>query len=198
MKLRGYCWLAAVLLSGTLGCIHTPVAMSASTKPLAPDGYQELGPVVESDCAWALFGLIPITGPNSMQAATNDAIARKRGADALIQVTAETFYAHYIVVDRRCTKISGIAVKSTQSAHRADAAGPAETSRVTPVIEPGGATTSTVTGGLPPATPPDPYSTPPSTPSTPPGTPASPPAATPAPATPPAAPPPPKKPRGKK
>ena len=105
--------LGAAMMGTASGCIHTPVAMSPSTKPLSQDGYQELGRVTESDCAWHLFGLIPISGANSMQDATNDAIGQKSGADGLIQVTAETFYANYLLVDRRCTKVSGIAIKST-------------------------------------------------------------------------------------
>ena len=100
---------ALVLLSS--GCIRSPIAMMASTKPLAPGGYTEIGPVEETDCLWYLFSFIPITTGNNMQGAMSDAIKRM-GGDALIQVTAETYYQNFIVVSRYCTIIQGIAVRS--------------------------------------------------------------------------------------
>ena len=93
------------------GCIRSPIAMMPSTKPLAPGGYTELGPVEETDCLWYLLSFIPITTGNNMQGAMSDAIKRMKG-DALIQVTAETYYQNFIVVSRYCTIIQGIAVRS--------------------------------------------------------------------------------------
>lgn len=103
--------LATALMLLSSGCIRSPIAMMASTKPLAQGGYTEIGPVEETDCLWYLFSFIPITTGNNMQGAMNDAIKRM-GGDALIQVTAETYYQNFIVVSRYCTIIQGIAVRS--------------------------------------------------------------------------------------
>ena len=101
---------AVALLSS--GCIRSPIAMMASTKPLAPGGYTEIGPVEETDCLWYLLSFIPITTGNNMQGAMRDAMKRM-GGDALIQVTAETYYQNFFfVVARYCTIIQGIAVRS--------------------------------------------------------------------------------------
>lgn len=111
MNTRPLLLLTAVAVLSS-GCIRSPIAMMPSTKPLAPGGYTELGPVEETDCLWYLFSFIPITTGNNMQGAMSDAIKRMNG-DALIQVTAETYYQNFIVVSRYCTIIQGIAVRSS-------------------------------------------------------------------------------------
>jgi hypothetical protein len=111
MTLRPLVLFTAVALFSS-GCIRSPVAMMASTKPLNQGGYTELGPVEETDCLWYLFSFLPITSGNNMQDAMADAIKRK-GGDALIQVTAETYYQNFIVISRYCTIIQGIAVRSS-------------------------------------------------------------------------------------
>ena len=110
MNSRTLLLATAVALLST-GCIRSPVAMMASTKPLEQGGYTEIGPVEETDCLWYLLSVIPITTGNNMQGAMTDAIKRM-GGDALIQVTAETYYQNFIVVSRYCTIIQGIAVRS--------------------------------------------------------------------------------------
>jgi len=102
----------AVLCGAALsGCIHTPIAMMTSTRPLQQGGYRELGPVSESDCMWYLFGFIPVSSGNTMQRAMNKAIEAGHG-DALIQVTSDTFFQYFIILSRYCTQIEGIAVQS--------------------------------------------------------------------------------------
>src|SRR3990167_8468816 len=111
MNARSLVLLAAGAMLAS-GCIRSPIAMMPSTKPLAPGGYTEIGPVEETDCLWYLLSFIPITTGNNMQGAMSDAIKRM-GGDALIQVTAETYYQNFIVISRYCTIIQGIAVKSS-------------------------------------------------------------------------------------
>lgn len=111
MNARPLVLLAAVVMLAS-GCIRSPVAMMPSTKPLTQGGYTEIGPVEETDCLWYLFSFIPITTGNNMQGAMRDGIKRM-GGDALIQVTAETYYQNFIVVSRYCTIIQGIAVRSS-------------------------------------------------------------------------------------
>lgn len=103
--------LLTLLLSS--GCLRSPVALVASTKPLAQDAYVELGDVEESDCIWYLFGFLPISGGNNMQDAVKDAIKSRHG-DAMIQVTAETYFQYFIVVSRYCTVVQGTVVDSKQ------------------------------------------------------------------------------------
>jgi hypothetical protein len=104
--------LVLVLAVFASGCIRNPIAMMPSTKPLAPGSFTEIGPVEETDCLWYLFSVIPITTGNNMQGAMRDAIS-KSGGDALVQVTAETYYQNFILLSRYCTIIQGVAVRST-------------------------------------------------------------------------------------
>jgi hypothetical protein len=103
--------LAGLLLSLS-GCMHTPVAIAASTRPLAPDGYEVLGPVEANDCLWALFGILPVSSGNHLYGALQKAIDKSDGGDALIQVSTESFYQHLIIISRSCTQVNGIAVRS--------------------------------------------------------------------------------------
>ncbi|MDP1921979.1 MAG: hypothetical protein Q8L14_37405 [Myxococcales bacterium] len=106
--------MLAVSLSLFTGCIRSPIAMMASTRPLQQGGYTELGPVEETDCLWYLFSVFPISSGNDFQGAMRDAIRQKDG-DALIQVTAETYYQNFLIVSRYCTIVQGIAVRSSPS-----------------------------------------------------------------------------------
>jgi hypothetical protein len=109
-------FLLALALAAT-GCIHTPVAMMTSTKPLAPDGYDVVRPGSATDCKWMLFGFIPVTTGNTLQGAMQKAI-NDGGGDALIQVTADTFFDYWIVVSRNCTLVEGVGVRSKSSPSR--------------------------------------------------------------------------------
>ncbi len=103
--------LLALLAVSSSSCIRSPVAMMTSTRPLTQGGYTELGPVEETDCLWYLFSVFPISSGNDFQAAIRDAI-RQRSGDALIQVTAETYYQNFLIVSRYCTIVQGIVVQS--------------------------------------------------------------------------------------
>jgi hypothetical protein len=106
---------ATALLSG---CFHGAVAVAPATRPLEQGGYRDLGPVSGSDCLWSLFGVLPISTGNTLQRALVDALEERPGADALVQVTADTFFEHYIVVARACTQVEGIAVESRSRARK--------------------------------------------------------------------------------
>ena len=99
------------LLPTLTGCFHTAVAIAPSSEPLAPGSYDKLGSVSGQDCLWKLFGLIPFTTGNTLGGAMGDAIAENGAADALVQVTADSFTQYWIVVSRECTQVDGIAVK---------------------------------------------------------------------------------------
>jgi hypothetical protein len=108
--------LGGIVLCSTLSaCIHTPRGIAASTLPLEQGKYTVIGETGDSDCAWAIFGIIPITTGNETQDAIKEAIASAgNGADGLIQVTVDSYYQHWIVVSRDCTQVEGIAIKSNK------------------------------------------------------------------------------------
>jgi len=110
-RMVGVGLVACALVLASSGCIHTPIAIAASTKPLDPNGYDIIGKVQETDCLWALLGILPVSTGNHLHGALEDAM-RKARADALIQVSVETFYQHWIIISRHCVQVNGIAVRS--------------------------------------------------------------------------------------
>ena len=91
-------------------CAHHTGGVAASTIPLAPGGYTVLGNALGRDCVFHLFGLIPLTGGNTTHEAVRRALARSPGADALINVSADTYSQWWIVLTNTCTEVRGIAV----------------------------------------------------------------------------------------
>ena len=108
-------WVMVIVTPLLSGCIHTAVAMSPATRPMEQNGYRVLKPASGTDCLWSLFGVLPVTSGNTLQGATAEAI-RNGGGDALIQVTADTFFQHFLIVARHCTQVEGIAVDSRAAA----------------------------------------------------------------------------------
>ncbi len=111
-RLKG--WTFAVLLAATFtsGCMHHPGGIAPSTKPLAPGGYIEIGKVRGQDCGYHLFGVIQVTGGNEMRNAIEDALHTKPLADALVEVTVDGYYQHFILFSRACTQVYGTAVET--------------------------------------------------------------------------------------
>jgi hypothetical protein len=98
---------AAVILSG---CAHTAGGISDSTTPINGRPYVELGNVVGEDSQISLLGLIPISSSNDIQDAIDDAKQEKK-ADALIEVTVESYGHYWILWSTWTTKVSGKAIK---------------------------------------------------------------------------------------
>ncbi len=109
-------WLAPLTVATSLlltnGCATYPGGIAPSTKPLAPGGYTVLGPVSGNDCVYYLLGLIPLTGGNELRDAVADATSQKKGADALIDVTADGYWEFWLLWTRVCTQVHGTAVQS--------------------------------------------------------------------------------------
>lgn len=108
---RGWAVVVLWVAAFTAGCMHHPGGIAPSTKPLAPDGYVELGKVRGLDCGYHLLGLIPLTGGNEARNAVTDALRTKILADALVEVTVDSYYQHFILFSRGCTQVHGMAVK---------------------------------------------------------------------------------------
>lgn len=90
-------------------CAHSTGGVAASTIPLAPGAYRVLGDALGRDCVFHLFGFIPLTGGNTTHEAVRKALTRS-GADALINVTADTYSQWWVVVTNTCTEVRGTAV----------------------------------------------------------------------------------------
>jgi hypothetical protein len=102
--------LLTALITG--GCMHHPGGISASTKPLSPGGYTELGKVRGQDCVYHLLGFIPVTGGNETRNAVADALAKKPLADALIDVTVDGYFQYFVLFSRACTQVYGMAIET--------------------------------------------------------------------------------------
>jgi hypothetical protein len=101
-----------LLMAVTAGCATHPGGIAPSTKPLTPGGYTVLGDVTGKDCGYYLLGLIPITGGNETKDAVADALSDKKGADALVEVTADGYWEYWVLWSMVCTQVQGKAVKS--------------------------------------------------------------------------------------
>jgi len=92
------------------GCAHLPGGIAPSTTPIDGRAYDVLGDVKGTDSRVLLLGILPISGPNTIQGAVNDA-KRRMDADALIEVTAEAYSSWWIFWANTTTVVHGKAIK---------------------------------------------------------------------------------------
>ena len=92
------------------GCACIPGGIASSTEPIDGRKYINLGRVSDTDSKITLFGIIPISGSNSIRDAI-DAALQKRGGDAMIGVTVESYTQFWILFTRRVTLIEGDVIK---------------------------------------------------------------------------------------
>jgi hypothetical protein len=102
----------AAFLALTAGCVVQPGGIAPSTIPLNPGGYTVFKEVEGEDCAYYLFGLIPISDHNQLKSAVANALDNAKGADALIKVTVDHSWQHMILWATSCTQVQGVAVQS--------------------------------------------------------------------------------------
>jgi|GEM_PF-626171 hypothetical protein len=127
----------SLLLLLAVGCAHTPGGIAASTVPIDGRDYMVLGPAKATSTAVYLFNFIPVSGSSSLRDAKNAAI-RSKGADALIDVTAESYSQFWIIFSKSTIMVEGTAIRFTaerpsggsqRSAGRASGRAPAERPR---------------------------------------------------------------------
>lgn len=99
--------IASVFLAG---CAHLPGGLAPSTTPIEGRAYDILGDVKGTDSRTLLFGILPISGANTIQGAVDDAKA-KMSADALIEVSAEGYSSWWILWSNNTTVVRGKAIK---------------------------------------------------------------------------------------
>jgi len=109
MKLLPLVLLSLLLLLFVSGCAHVPGGIAASTHPIE-GSYRVLGPTHASSHAVYLLGFIPLNGSSSLKEARDEAI-RKKAADALIAVTAESYTQYWILFRKETIVVDGIAIR---------------------------------------------------------------------------------------
>ncbi|MFO0688644.1 MAG: hypothetical protein U0900_08045 [Myxococcota bacterium] len=102
--------LLLLLLLFLSGCTRLPGGIAPSNIPLPPDGYTRLGAVKASDCSFRLLGLLPVTSPNYIHDAMDEALAKVEGADALVDITVERVTMYFILWSQTCTEVRATAV----------------------------------------------------------------------------------------
>lgn len=109
---RAFARLAAALLIGLFAsaCMHMPGGVAASNVPMDGRHYRVVGDTAATDSSVWLFGILPISGSNTTEAALREAIRRKDG-DALINITVEAYTQFWILFVRHVTEVRGTAVK---------------------------------------------------------------------------------------
>ena len=89
---------------------HRPGYISTNIHA-STDGYTVIGPAYGIDCRWGLLGVIPLSGGNETRRAVEQAIQGTHGADALVNVSTDTFSQYWLVVSRHCTEVHATAVQ---------------------------------------------------------------------------------------
>ncbi len=95
------CALAALLLAG---CATSPGGIADSNTPLHAKPYTIIGETEGNDCWYAILGIIPVTPGNSLREAVKEAKGRV-GADALIDITVDSYTQFWILFVRRVTEV---------------------------------------------------------------------------------------------
>ena len=92
------------------GCAHMPGGIASSTTPIGNREYRVVGTARGTDSYILLFGFIPIKGSNSVRGAIN-AAKRQHAADALIEVTVDTYSQFWLILTRQVIMVEGLAIR---------------------------------------------------------------------------------------
>lgn len=101
--------LCAILLYSS-GCAMMPGGIAPSTTPIEGRPYTVLGRKVETDSRVYLFGILPVSGPNTIRDAVESA-TKSKGGDAMINVTVETYGQYWILFTRFTTRVEGDVIR---------------------------------------------------------------------------------------
>ncbi len=123
MKPTTFALFSLLLLLLASGCAHTPGGIAASTMPIDGRNYMVLGPAKATSTAVYLFNFLPVSGSSSLRDAKNAAI-RSRGADALIDVTAEAYSQFWIIFSKSTIMVEGTAIRFTDGGSQQRASRP--------------------------------------------------------------------------
>jgi len=101
---------AGLALAALVGCIRTPGGLAGSTTPIEGRAYKVTGEAFGSVTQRCILGIIPTGDGVQLQAAIEDAKMRS-GADALIDVTVDSYRKWYLLFGTITTEVRGKAIK---------------------------------------------------------------------------------------
>ena len=112
MKKRASLTILALALIAVIssGCAMAPGGIAASTTPINGRSYTNIGRVKTTDSFICLLGILPVSSGNNTRDAIDKAV-EKRGGDAMINVTIETYFQHWILFSRRTTRVEGNVIR---------------------------------------------------------------------------------------
>lgn len=102
---------SAVAALALAGCITAPGGVAPSNVPLEGRSHRVIGETSGSDSAIRLFGILPISDSNDIRDAIEDA-KRKVGADALIEITVDTYTQWWVIFTRHATRVQAVGIES--------------------------------------------------------------------------------------
>jgi len=113
LKINAKVLCAGLAAAALLGCIRTPGGVAASSTPLNGRPYEILGPAYGAETQYHILGFIP-TGKAALVEHAMAEAKRTTGADALIEVTVETYRKDFVVFASTTTEVRGKAIKFTR------------------------------------------------------------------------------------
>ena len=102
--------IALIGIMTIVSCARTAGGIAPSNVPLCGKKYTVLHRTRSSSSTIYLFSLIPVSGSNSIRKAMRAAI-EKAGGDALINITAESYYQNWILFSRNVITVEGTAIR---------------------------------------------------------------------------------------
>jgi hypothetical protein len=102
--------LGIVVVSLLGGCVRSPGGVAPSNIPLEGRSYRTLGETSSTDSSIWILGILPVTGSNTIRASL-DAAMRKKSADALIDITVESYWQFWLLFIRHVTYVRGTAIQ---------------------------------------------------------------------------------------
>ena len=93
-----------------MGCACIPGGVSASNTPLHARPYTVIGSTEGYDSRFAILGIIPVTDGNSLRDAMKHAKGQV-GADALIDITVDSYTQWWILFTRTVTKVDAKGIR---------------------------------------------------------------------------------------
>ena len=103
-------FIGSVLILLFAGCACIPGGIAASNTPLHAKPYSVIGDTEAADSRYAILGIIPVTDGNSLREAVKKAKGQV-GADALIDITVDSYTQWWILFTRTVTKVDAKGIR---------------------------------------------------------------------------------------
>jgi hypothetical protein len=110
MQLVKNLMLLFILGAIVTACAHFPGGIAPSNTPIEGRKYTVLERAVETDSLIYILGILPISDPNDISDAVNEAI-KKHNGDALIDVSVEGYTQWWILFTRHVTEVKGTVIR---------------------------------------------------------------------------------------